>query len=95
MYLRMDELRELITRLTSVKASTPFASSSPSDNSSEKVNMENIEEDEGSGEGKEGDEKDKGTSLRKLHPPMGKVERRSSIRFLHATLPIHRPSTLI
>ena len=60
---RMDELRDLITKLASVQASTPSTSSAPSDNSSEKVNVEDEGVGECEGEGKEGGDKDKKKSL--------------------------------
>ena len=86
---RMDELRELIAQLASAQASTLSASSAPNDNSSEKVNVENVEVDEGEGEGKESgvEIKIKPKSQRNLHPPMGKVKRRITMRFLQTILP--------
>ena len=44
---RMDELRELIAQLGSAQATTPPASSAHNDNSSENVNVEDEEADNG------------------------------------------------
>ena len=54
---RMDELRELLTKLGSAQATTPPASSAHNDNSSEKVNVEDEEADDGDTGTKEDEDK--------------------------------------
>ena len=52
---RMDELRELITKLASVQAATPSSSSITVENSSEENPLENKEADGDKGKDKEGE----------------------------------------
>ena len=72
---RMTELRELIAQLASAKATDMSGSSSPGDNSSEKVNVENDEVGEDEGEGKESGDKDKTKIPKKPPPSNGKGEK--------------------
>ena len=76
---RMDELRELLTKLGSARAAAPPASSAHNDNSSEKVNVEDEEADDGDrGQMRMKIRQMKNPNpLRNLHPPMGKIGRAS------------------
>ena len=84
----MDELRELLSKFTSMKAA-PSASRPPGDSSAEHVNVENEDQNGGEGEHSEGDKKN--TSPKENPSSHGKGSKEE----FHAVPPSYSPDPSI